>query len=109
MKHMKTHCASVLALLAIATNPGLVHAQAVRGSFPLMDVVGDWDPPGGGGFPGAVQQHEEVQDRGAGPDGGDFAGLPLNEAAIYRARAHSPQWLTATCNCNARYRMGKSG
>ena len=98
MKHMKTHCASVLALLAIATNPGLVHAQAVRGSFPLMDVVGDWDPPGGGGFPGAVQQHEEVQDRGAGPDGGDFAGLPLNEAAIYRARAHSPQWLTVPEN-----------
>lgn len=90
-------CASML--LAITASPVLVHAQAVRGTYPPMDIVGDWDPPGGGGFgPGAVQLHEDTQDRGAGPDGGDLAGLPLNEAGIYRARAHSPQWLTVPEN-----------
>ncbi len=94
----KTYCGVALSLLAVTTLPGVVHAQASRGMYPLMDIVGDWDPPGGGGFPGAAQLHEDTQDRGAGPDGGDFAGLPINEAAMYRARAHSSQWLTVPEN-----------
>ncbi len=99
MKHIKPVCGFALALLAIAALPPLAKAQAQRGMYPPMDIVGDWDAPGGGGFgPGAVQLHEDMQDRGAGPDGGDFAGLPLNEAGIYRSRSHSPQWLTVPEN-----------
>jgi len=98
MNRMNTKSAVALALLSLAAAPQFAQAQASRGTYPLMDIVGDWDPPGGGGFPGAVQQHEEVQDRGAGPDGGDFAGLPLNDAGVYRSRAHSPQWLTVPEN-----------
>lgn len=55
-----------------------------------VDVVGDWDQAGGGifGF------QEEFLDRGGGPDLGDFAGLPINEALRYKASLYSPSWLS---------------
>jgi glyoxylase-like metal-dependent hydrolase (beta-lactamase superfamily II) len=54
------------------------------------DVVGDWDQAGGGifGF------QEEFLDRGGGPDLGDYAGLPINDALRYKASLYSPSWLT---------------
>jgi glyoxylase-like metal-dependent hydrolase (beta-lactamase superfamily II) len=54
------------------------------------DVAGDWDQAGGGifGF------QEEFLDRGGGPDLGDYAGLPINEALRYKASLYSPSWLT---------------
>jgi glyoxylase-like metal-dependent hydrolase (beta-lactamase superfamily II) len=54
------------------------------------DVAGDWDQAGGGifGF------QEEFLDRGGGPDLGDYAGLPINDALRYKASLYSPSWLT---------------
>ena len=54
------------------------------------DVAGDWDQAGGGifGF------QEEFLDRGGGPDLGDYAGLPINDALRYKASLYSPSWLS---------------
>ena len=54
------------------------------------DVAGDWDQAGGGifGF------QEEFLDRGGGPDLGDYAGLPINDALRFKASLYSPSWLT---------------
>jgi glyoxylase-like metal-dependent hydrolase (beta-lactamase superfamily II) len=54
------------------------------------DVAGDWEQAGGGifGF------QEEFIDRGGGPDLGDYAGLPINDALRYKASLYSPSWLT---------------
>jgi hypothetical protein len=54
------------------------------------EVSGDWDQAGGGifGF------QEEFLDRGGGPDLGDYAGLPINDALRYKASLYSPSWLT---------------
>jgi len=54
------------------------------------EVGGDWDQAGGGifGF------QEEFLDRGGGPDLGDYAGLPINDALRYKASLYSPSWLT---------------
>jgi glyoxylase-like metal-dependent hydrolase (beta-lactamase superfamily II) len=55
-----------------------------------IDVAGEWDHSGGGifGF------QEEFLDRGGGPDLGDYAGLPINDALRFKASAYSPSWLT---------------
>jgi glyoxylase-like metal-dependent hydrolase (beta-lactamase superfamily II) len=54
------------------------------------EVAGDWDQAGGGifGF------QEEFLDRGGGPDLGDYAGVPINDALRYKASLYSPSWLT---------------
>ena len=51
----------VLSALALFTTP----------AFAQMDLVGEWAP----------QFHEDNPKRLAGPDVGDFAGLPINDAA----------------------------
>jgi hypothetical protein len=51
----------VLAALALFTTP----------AFAQIDLVGEWAP----------QFHEDNPERLAGPDVGDFAGLPINDAA----------------------------
>src|SRR5690606_5975842 len=51
-----------------------------------VDFSGDWDHPGMFG-------HEDVPDRGAGPEIGDFMGLPLNAAELRKAEAYSGSWL----------------
>ena len=55
-----------------------------------VEVAGDWDQAGGGifGF------QEEFLDRGGGPDLGDYAGLPINDALRYKASLYSPSWLS---------------
>jgi cyclase len=72
--------ASAVALAAFGA--AAAHAQ--------IDVGGDWDHSGGGifGF------QEELLDRGGGPDLGDYAGLPINDALRYKASLYSPSWLT---------------
>ena len=67
---------------AFAALSGNAHAQ--------IDIAGDWDQPGGGifGF------QEEFLDRGGGPDLGDYAGLPINDALRYKASLYSPSWLS---------------
>ncbi len=59
-------------------------------TFAQNDVAADWDQAGGGifGF------QEEFLDRGGGPDLGDYAGMPINEALRYKASLYSPSWLT---------------
>jgi glyoxylase-like metal-dependent hydrolase (beta-lactamase superfamily II) len=54
------------------------------------EIAGDWDQAGGGIF-GFL---EESLDRGGGPDLGDYAGLPINDALRYKASLYSPSWLT---------------
>jgi cyclase len=65
-------------------------ACAAWAAFAQNDVAGDWDQAGGGifGF------QEEFVDRGGGPDLGDFAGMPINDALRYKASLYSPSWLT---------------
>jgi cyclase len=50
------------------------------------DFSGEWDHPGMFG-------HEDVPDRGAGPEIGDYMGLPLNAAGIRKAESYSGSWL----------------
>ncbi len=82
-----THVISSLRKLACfgAGYLGLVFAAAAQ-----TEVGGDWDQAGGGifGF------QEEFLDRGGGPDLGDYAGLPINDALRYKASLYSPSWLT---------------
>ena len=65
-------------------------AAAAAGATAQVDVAGDWDHSGGGifGF------QEESLDRGGGPDLGDYAGLPINDALRYKASLYSPSWLS---------------
>jgi len=51
-----------------------------------VDFSGEWDHPGMFG-------HEDVPDRGAGPELGDYMGLPLNTAGIRKAESYSGSWL----------------
>ncbi|MSO30535.1 MAG: hypothetical protein EXQ48_06250 [Acidobacteria bacterium] len=72
-------------LAMILAAPALASAQ--------IEIAGDWDQPmPNAGFGAGFQ--EETQDRGGGPDLGDYAGLPINDAARYKASHYSPSWLT---------------
>jgi glyoxylase-like metal-dependent hydrolase (beta-lactamase superfamily II) len=67
-------------LLLLALSPvSLAFAQA--------DFTGAWDHPG-------LFGQEDVNDRGQGPEIGDFLGLPLNEAGIRKAETYSGSWLS---------------
>jgi glyoxylase-like metal-dependent hydrolase (beta-lactamase superfamily II) len=81
-RKLETRCLAAAAVSAAA----LVAANAAA----QVEVAGDWDQPGGGifGF------QEEFLDRGGGPDLGDYAGLPINDALRYKASLYSPSWLT---------------
>ena len=52
-----------------------------------IDLAGEWDHPG-------LFGHEDSIDRGAGPELGDYLGLPLNEAGLRKAESHSGSWLS---------------
>jgi cyclase len=56
------------------------------GATAQVDFSGEWDHPGMFG-------HEDVPDRGAGPEIGDYMGLPLNAAGIRKAESYSGSWL----------------
>jgi cyclase len=51
-----------------------------------VDFSGEWDHPGMFG-------HEDVPDRGQGPEIGDYMGLPLNAAGVRKAESYSGSWL----------------
>jgi glyoxylase-like metal-dependent hydrolase (beta-lactamase superfamily II) len=85
---MRTHrFLAVRGLAALAANASAFIATSAAAQ---VEVAGDWDQPGGGifGF------QEEFLDRGGGPDLGDYAGLPINDALRYKASLYSPSWLT---------------
>lgn len=52
-----------------------------------VDFTGAWDHPG-------LFGQEDFNDRGRGPEIGDFLGLPLNEAGIRKAETYSGSWLS---------------
>jgi len=51
-----------------------------------VDLAGEWEHPG-------LFGHEDLIDRGEGPEVGDFLGLPLNEAGLRKAETYSGSWL----------------
>lgn len=59
------------------------HAAALA----QVDFSGEWDHPG-------LFGHEDLNDRGQGPEVGDFLGLPLNEAGLRKAESYSGSWLS---------------
>lgn len=59
--------------------------SCVRFGFSQADLVGDWEHA----LPG-----EDSMDKGVGPAPGDFLGLPLNDAGLFRAEAFSASLLT---------------
>ena len=52
-----------------------------------VDFTGEWDHPGMFG-------HEDLNDRGQGPEIGDYMGLPLNAAGLRKAESYSGSWLS---------------
>ena len=55
-------------------------------AFAQVDFAGEWDHPG-------LFGNEDTIDRGAGPEIGDYLGLPLNEAGLRKAESYSGSWL----------------
>jgi glyoxylase-like metal-dependent hydrolase (beta-lactamase superfamily II) len=67
-------------LLLLALSPvSMVFAQ--------VDFTGAWDHPG-------IFGQEDFNDRGQGPEIGDYLGLPLNEAGMRKAETYSGSWLS---------------
>ena len=52
-----------------------------------VDFTGAWDHPG-------IFGQEDFNDRGQGPEIGDYLGLPLNEAGVRKAETYSGSWLS---------------
>jgi len=52
-----------------------------------VDFAGEWDHPG-------IFGQEDFNDRGQGPEIGDYLGLPLNEAGMRKAESYSGSWLS---------------
>ncbi len=67
----------LILLLNLFTVPG----------FAQVDFAGEWDHPG-------LFVHEDINDRGQGPELGDYLGLPLNAAGMRKAEAYSGSWLS---------------
>ncbi len=67
----------VLPLIYAASTPVLAQ----------VDFTGEWDHPGMFG-------HEDLNDRGQGPEIGDYMGLPLNAAGLRKAESYSGSWLS---------------
>ncbi len=55
-------------------------------AFAQVDFSGEWDHPGMFG-------HEDINDRGQGPEIGDYMGLPLNAAGVRKSESYSGSWL----------------
>jgi cyclase len=52
-----------------------------------VDFTGAWDHPG-------IFGQEDFNDRGQGPEIGDYLGLPLNAAGMRKAETYSGSWLS---------------
>lgn len=82
----KPNIAGVRALFCF----GIAGSAWASAALAQNDLAGDWDQAGGGifGF------QEEFLDRGGGPDLGDYAGMPINDALRFKASLYSPSWLS---------------
>jgi hypothetical protein len=68
--------------VAAALTAGIASAQS--------DIVGEW----------AARQHEDANERGGGPDIGEFEGLPINAAARLHGETWSPSlWTVPEHQC----------
>ena len=56
-------------------------------AFAQVDFSGAWDHPG-------IFGQEDFNDRGQGPEIGDYLGLPLNAAGLRKAESYSGSWLS---------------
>jgi cyclase len=65
----------------------LLLAAPASAAFAQVDFTGAWDHPG-------LFGQEDFNDRGQGPEIGDFLGLPLNEAGMRKAESYSGSWLS---------------
>ena len=65
----------------------LLLAAPASAAFGQVDFTGAWDHPG-------LFGQEDFNDRGQGPEIGDFLGLPLNEAGMRKAESYSGSWLS---------------
>ncbi len=63
-----------------------------RAAFAQVDIVGDWGHTDFQITTGAFG--EDAQDRGTGPDPGNFLGLPVNEAGLSRAETWTASLIT---------------
>jgi hypothetical protein len=72
-------CAAAL-LLAVALMPGNASAQATA----QLDLEGNWAP----------KAHQDMQDRGGGPDAVDYLGLPFTAEARARALSYTASALS---------------
>jgi glyoxylase-like metal-dependent hydrolase (beta-lactamase superfamily II) len=74
----------VLVSLSFAAVP--IFAQGGKGEGAPTDLSGTWRKIG----------HEDVHDRGSGPDPGEYWGLPLNDAARMRADTYNEEWVSTS-------------
>src|SRR5262245_49804558 len=66
----------------------LLFWMQAKPAFAQLDLVGEWQHPGGAD----LAFHEETDDRGGGPEIGDFTGLPLNEGGLFKGANYSASW-----------------
>ncbi len=78
-------------LLFLAASGCITTAQAQE-----IDFSGEWRPV----------YHEDGPERIPGPDLGDYAGIPINEAARLRADSYSPERIVAVTENNCRQHGG---
>ena len=74
----------VIALFGLLTAAPVVFAQ--KGEGAPTDLSGAWRKLG----------HEDVHDRGTGPDPGEYWGLPVNDAARMRADTYNEEWVSTS-------------
>src|SRR5262245_32462656 len=80
-----TRFAVVVCLFLLAGNLLPVFGQGF-GSGAQPDLAGEWRKVG----------HEDVHERGGGPDPGEFWGIPVNDAARMRGDTYNAAWASAS-------------
>jgi hypothetical protein len=80
--HLRTDMRTLVTAAALMLLAGPAAAQ--------VELSGEW----------AARQHEDAPERGGGPDVGEYQGLPINEAARFRADAWSASlWTVPEHQC----------
>ena len=80
-----TRFAVVVCLLLFAGTLLPVFGQGFGSGVP-PDLAGEWRKVG----------HEDVHERGGGPDPGEYWGIPVNDAARMRGDTYNAEWASAS-------------
>ena len=80
-----TRFAVVVCLLLLAGTLLPVFGQGFGSGVP-PDLAGEWRKVG----------HEDVHERGGGPDPGEYWGIPVNDAARMRGDTYNAEWASAS-------------